>query len=386
MRTVTDAERRARLGSRHHLASPAPAPDTAADAVVALHSTDPATVFLSTWARVQGFVRADLEDALYTDGTLVRMHAMRRTLWVTTTARSSVLDAACAQDIAAKERARIGGFLEGSGHTDDGPAWLDALAPKVLAALEARGEATTSELAEDVDELGLRMILSPGKRYEQEVAVASRVLLLMGMQGLIVRGRASGSWLSSQYRWRPAPGADEPTSETAVAELVRAWLRAFGPGRLDDIKWWTGWTVRKTRAALAAVEAVEVTLDDDGTGYLLPDDVDPVDEPEPWVALLPGLDPTTMGWKERAWYLGPHKPTLFDTNGNAGPTVWCDGRVVGGWGQRPDGEVVTKLLEDPGAEATTSIAAEADRLTSWLDGTRITPRFRTPLERELSKG
>ena len=50
---------------------------------------------------------------------------------------------------------------------------------------------------------------------------------------------------------------------------------------------------------------------------------------EPWAALLPALDSTTMGWFERGWYLGPHKAHLFETNGNARPTGWWDGRIAG---------------------------------------------------------
>jgi hypothetical protein len=103
----------------------------------------------------------------------------------------------------------------------------------------------------------------------------------------------------------------------------------------------------------------------------------------PWVALLPALDPTTMGWAGRDFYLGRHRPVLFDRNGNAGPTIWCDGRVVGGWAQRRAGEVVLRLLEDVGGEAAAAIEAEAARLTAWLGPTRVNPRFRTPLEREL---
>jgi hypothetical protein len=91
-----------------------------------------------------------------------------------------------------------------------------------------------------------------------------------------------------------------------------------------------------------------------------------------------------MGWKDRDWYLGGHGPALFDRNGNAGPTLWCAGRVVGGWGQRPDGDVVFRLLEDIGQEAISAVEAEAARLTAWLDGVRVVPRFSTPLQRELS--
>jgi len=45
---------------------------------------------------------------------------------------------------------------------------------------------------------------------------------------------------------------------------------------------------------------------------------------------------------------------------------------------------VFRLLEDAGAEAVAAVEAEAERLAGWLGAVRVTPRFRTPLERELS--
>jgi hypothetical protein len=104
---------------------------------------------------------------------------------------------------------------------------------------------------------------------------------------------------------------------------------------------------------------------------LLPDDLDPAPGLEPWAALLPVLDPTVMGWKERDFYLGPHGPLLFDTNGNAGTTAWWDGRIVGCWVQDPDAVVVLNLLEDVGTDARAALDAEAERLTTWLDGHRV---------------
>jgi hypothetical protein len=91
-----------------------------------------------------------------------------------------------------------------------------------------------------------------------------------------------------------------------------------------------------------------------------------------------------MGWAERDWYLGPHRSFLFDRSGNIGPTVWWAGRVVGGWTQRGDGEVVYRLLDDVGGDASATIEQEASRLEAWLGDARITPKFRTPLERELA--
>ena len=152
---------------------------------------------------------------------------------------------------------------------------------------------------------------------------------------------------------------------------------------MTDIKWWTGWTVRDTRAALAMLDVVEVDLDG-SPGWLLADDLDPVEPVSDWVALLPGLDSTVMGWKERDWYIGEHTPSLFDRNGNAGPTVWWNGRVVGGWAQRENGEVAFRLLSGIPGETKGAIEAEAQRLREWLGPVRLIPRFRTPLERELT--
>jgi hypothetical protein len=101
------------------------------------------------------------------------------------------------------------------------------------------------------------------------------------------------------------------------------------------------------------------------------------------VALLPSLDPTAMGWKERSFYLGQHGAQLFDRSGNIGPTVWSDGRVVGGWAQRADGEIRFRLLEDTGGETRDRVEAAAAELAGWLGDVRFGAKFPTPLEREL---
>jgi hypothetical protein len=191
------------------------------------------------------------------------------------------------------------------------------------------------------------------------------------------------------YRWVPMDrwieGGLEPwPAERAQAELVRRWLRAFGPGTQRDLQWWTGWTVARTKAALRAVHAVEVQLDDGARAWVLPDDLDATPDPGPWVALLPALDVSIMGWKERTWYLGDLAPQLFDTAGNAGPTAWVDGRVVGLWAQRSNLDVGYRLLVDVGREARLALDAEAAALTAWLGKDRVFPRFPTQPFRDLA--
>jgi hypothetical protein len=183
-------------------------------------------------------------------------------------------------------------------------------------------------------------------------------------------------------RWLGEPLAELPVAE-AQASLARRWLARFGPAAETDLRWWTGWTLRDTRAALAAAGTAVVDVEGIGPAFALADDLQATPDPGPWVALLPALDPTTMGWKARDWYLGPHRAALFDTAGNAGPTIWCDGRIVGGWAVMPSGDVLTRLLEDIGSDASAAVSGEAERLTAWLQTTQVVPRFATPLARQL---
>jgi hypothetical protein len=385
-----DEERRVRLVRRHRLAPTERARDALAVArsIVALHATDPVTVFLSVHARTEGVVPADVENALYEERTLVRILGMRRTLFAMPRELVPVVYAACTRTIAARERRRLEGWIEESGISTRPGAWLTRAGKLALTELEGRGEASTKEIAEAVPILAKRLRLGAGTRFESTQSVAARVLPQLAMDGLVVRGRPRGTWISGQFRWAPAAAwlgeeIEQLDQAAAQAELLRRWLEAFGPGKDTDLRWWTGWTARATRAALAAVPHAEVELDG-AIGYVLAGDLASTPLPEPSAALLPTLDPTTMGWKERDWYLGEHAAVLFDSTGNAGPTVWWDGRVVGGWSQRRDGEIVFKLLEDLGRDAVAAVEAEAERLGSWLGDVRFAPGFLPPFQRELA--
>ncbi len=373
---------------RHHLATRTTDVESVAADLIGLHSSDPATVYLAAWARVEDFTVADLEQALYENKSLVRMLGMRRTMFVVTPEVAAIMDAAVTKALVDGERKRMIRLLEEGGIADDGPVWLDGVLTDTMAALEARGEATARELAEDVPELKEKIQFGEGKKWGGSVGMSTRALFLLATSGRIVRARPLGSWLSSQYRWTATAswlGGELPALDTGRArrDLVSHWLHTFGPGTEVDVKWWTGWTLGQTRAVLAGIEAVEIELDD-GPGYALAGDLDTTAAPGDWVALLPGLDPTVMGWKDRDWYLGDHTVELFDRNGNAGPTVWWNGVVVGGWAQRPDAEVVVELLEPVPGPARAMIDSKAAELTEWLDGIVVTPRFRTPLEKRLS--
>ena len=389
MQRIDVLERRARLAARHSLATPVGSPDEAAAGLVGFHSSDPASVFLSARARVKGFAFAELEDALYERRSLVRLLGMRRTLFVVPRELASVVDVACTKTLAPGERRRLIRMLEEQGvaPTGKGARWLARVVASTLEALRARGQATARELTKDVTELGAKLSFGEGKTWGGTTGVSTRVLFLLAAEGSIVRARPLGTWTSGQYRWAPIEGwLGEPLAEvdrhTACVELLRRYLGSFGPATLVDVRWWTGWTAKLASTTLDAIDAVEVALDE-GLGYVLPDDRQSPVDPGRWVALLPGLDATIMGWKERGWFLGGHGQALFDRNGNAGPTVWADGRVVGGWSQTAEGGVVVELLEPVDARTRKRIDAERDRLRAWLGDVRIRHRFESPLARAL---
>jgi hypothetical protein len=353
--------------------------------MVCLHGTDPATVYLSAWARVGGMSVADMEQALYVDRSIVKQLAMRRTLFVFPRETLSLAQAAAGNRVAAAERRRLIRDVERAGLQADGDRWLATAEREVLAALADGREATSSELRAEIPELEGSISYGEGKSWGGKMSVGPRVLTVLSAAGEVVRGSNAGRWTTSRPRWTALSswlGDEVAAVEEAdgVAGLVEQWLRAFGPGTATDIKWWHGSTLAAVRRALVALDAVEVDLDGQ-TGYLLPDDLEAVEPIEPWAALLPPLDPTTMGWTEREWYLGPYKAQLFDTAGNAGPTVWWEGRIVGGWRQTESGDVDLQLLEDIGADGRRAVEDEAARLSEWLGGTRVLPRFPSPLWR-----
>lgn len=327
----------------------------------------------------------DVERALHEERTLVRQMAMRETLfafprdlvpaaWGSSSARVSAA------------RKRLVRDLERWGPAGDGQggAWLAAAERSVLDHLSDGVPRTAAQLRAEVDEVSGVIVQAPDKPWGGRVAIAPRVLALLAMRGLVARAGNGGDWFTARPTWTTVDawwaGEAPPAldARAGYAELVRRWLWSYGPGTVEDIAWWLGSTKAAVRVALSDVRGVQVTLEDGRAAWLLPDDLDQVTEPEPWVALLPLLDPTVMGWKERDFFLGAHRPQLFDTIGNAGTTAWVDGRVVGAWVQDTDGIVELRLLEDVPPAAHEALLDEASRLTEWLAGQRVFTVYPSP--------
>jgi hypothetical protein len=388
-RPVTAAERRSRLAVRHRLVAQARTDSVEAitASLVALHSTDPVTVYLSAAARMVHPGLAAVDEALYGHRSLLRHHAMRRTLWILDHDGARDAHHGATVAVAMVQRRALLAQLAATGIAAP-EAWLVAATADVVALLREEGPLPAREIGTRLPELAVPLTIGGG-RYVATQPAHTRLLLNLGFAGEVVRARPTGTWINGQYRWAAAgswfpEGFGTLDVRTAAAGLARRWLAAFGPGTRTDLAWWAGWTVATTKAALADVGAVEVALDE-GAGYVLPDDVDAPPEAPRSFALLPGLDPSTMGWKQRDFHLDPADvPVLFDRNGNGGPTAWVDGRVVGAWHHRRDGTVALHLTREVDPEARAALEERAGTIERLLDEVRFTVRYPSPILAELA--
>ncbi|WP_233255686.1 winged helix DNA-binding domain-containing protein [Naasia lichenicola] len=378
------------LVHKHHLRGDADGPERVTKALVALHATDPATVYLSVLARTSTTTIADVASSLYENRTLVRWMAMRRTLFVFPTVDVPAIQGAVSTPLAATLRRQLISRLDRNGSEPalgtDADEWLDIVGADVDAALESAGAATGAQLAAAVP--ALRTTIHPGSPSEKPQNVTSPLLTVMSTAGRMVRGTPTGPWTSRHHLWEPVdhwwpnglPLMDPAESQ---AMLARRWLERYGPATADDLQWWTGWNKTTTRAALSRLPIEEVDLHGVAGIDLRHDASTPDDDAVPEATLLPSLDPTSMGWRDRKWFLGIDPQQIFDPAGNIGPTIWWNGEIIGSWAVARTGEIRTAIAADRGSSAVHQIELAAERLQRRLNGALVTPAIRTPLERSL---
>src|SRR6201986_1878881 len=201
-RKVSVPQRRGRLVERQLLAAPVATVGQVADALVALHATDPVTVYLSARARSRCAVD-EVDAALYEERAVVRMLGMRRTVFVVPAGLADVVQAACTDDVARRMRRQMEKDLAGGGVGDgDAGGWLRSVEDAVLRALAARGGgATGAQLSTDEPLLGTQLVYAPDKSYGGAANITSRVLILMAAEGRMIRGHRRGGWSSGQFEW-----------------------------------------------------------------------------------------------------------------------------------------------------------------------------------------
>jgi hypothetical protein len=389
--SYSSADRRRLLVQRHLLDGTGTSPEEVTERLVAVHATDPATPFLSILARTTSTTVDEILRAMYTDKSLIRWMAMRRTVFVLNRDAIPDVQAAVSAPLSEVLRRRLITLLtknEALPGTTDVAGWVADVEAGVRAALTTSPQASGAELSAIEPRLRTRIPVRLPSDTPQ--TVTSYLLAMMSAAGEIVRAVPIGSWTTRQHRWQHVDawwpdGLTQSEPDAARNRLAERWLRFYGPATIDDLQWWTGWTNTATRATLSHLSIADVDLDGvEGIDLASREDLG-IDVPDarPTAALLPALDSTSMGWKHRQWYSPTETKGLYDNAGNIGPTIWWKGRIAGIWTSTSTG-VRTRLLADEGVEATAAIEAAAGRLEERLAGAVVTPAIRTPLERTLS--
>ncbi len=168
------------------------------------------------------------------------------------------------------------------------------------------------------------------------------VLLRVGAEGLgsnALRYVAARSWLGGDL-----PHADP---DGALAWLAGEYLRAFGPARVEDFRWWAGVPKGRAAAALESVETVEPEA-----GYLLRAEdreaFEAAEAPGPSaVDLLPKWDCYTMGYAPdgRGRFVHPEvQDRVYTPAGDGLGVVLVGGTAAGAWEARFSGRVMRVRL------------------------------------------
>ena len=308
---------------------------------------------------------------------------MRRTLFVVPPRpRSLPPGGAPAPASRAGSSARLIKDVERSGLAADGAAWLGTAE---AARARSAGRPPTAgsprpSCAQALPELSGTVSISPGSKWGGDVPIAPRLLTLLGVRGDIVRGRNAGHWRLSRHAWTPTDGlAGRAAGPAAHRRGVRRAGAALAVARsvpapthrhqvvagIDRHRGEAGagrprggrGVPRRRRPGLGAARRRRPRCD-------------PV---EPWAALLPVLDPTTMGWKERDFYLGsgPHAVPLRQQRQRRhhGLVERPDRRLLGPG--RRSAWCRSCCARTSAATRAAALDAEAARLTEWLDGVRI---------------
>ncbi len=306
--------------SRHHLDSPVASGSASvlrvARDTVGLHSTLPGTPYLSLRARIDDFKTDDLDTEVYDHHSLVRLKAMRGTVFLLTHDLAQIAFAATSGVTLDRDRKSL--------RVD--PAAYRRVAPLVL------------------DALGQESLTTADLRTRVPHADVSAVISLLCDEAVIVRDRPTGGRTSTSYRYRrwdqAFPDLDLAACdpETATDGLIRSYIAGYGPVSAADVMWWTGLPAKRAWAALGRLADELVPVDGSPVGHPWLK-IGGTDDGQasrrgrtPQIRLLPQLDPYTMGYRDRARLIDADQEALvYDRGGNATSVVLQDGRIAGVW-------------------------------------------------------
>jgi hypothetical protein len=297
----------------------------AVERLVALQAQYAPSPYVALWARLAGFRKTQLTRAL-ASGAVLKGASLRTTLHVM--ARGAY-------------PAIVSAYIEAQRGRTQG---LGVDVEQLRAALP--DEPVTGE---ELYALGYR-VFETDDRWT--VAFATRALPL-------VRTEPVGPWPHTKpspvVLWRDAL----PDPAAAAAQVVRAYLAAYGPATRDDIQQFTGFRIRQIDRALEGLPARNGFFDVPHGPRAAADVAAPV-------RFLPAFDSVILAHRDRSRIVPPeYMEAVFNRRNATTKNVFTvDGFVAGAW--RIDGK---RLEVQPFAplprRARRAVDEEGERLREW---------------------
>ena len=292
--------------------------------------------YLSLLARRPGLTLGDLDEALINDRSLVRATAFRGSLFLMPAEDYPVYFRALYDTLSSTGMSRL--RSEGIDEAE-------------LTRLSERLKAANFELQKT--EIQILALLYPGKERRPGADVERLMLRKLCDLGVLVRTTSKG-WKGNQFNyalashWLEGIELTVENVEQARMEVVRRYLRAYGPARLEDIVWWTGISANEVRHILESLgrEVVRFSVDGLGEGLVTMRETSDATRkggsgtPDR-ILFLPLWDAYPLGWRDRTRVVEPRfAPWVYDPQGNASSLIIEEGRAIGLW-QFRDGDSIT---------------------------------------------
>lgn len=295
---------------------------------IALHATDFLTPFFSLWARIQNFDTKLLFDQLNQAKNIVKARAFRGTIFLMHQENYMATRGAAEIFLATqfKEFKKRIERIE--------PEWK-TLEKKIIALLTGKQSLTINQIKKQlsVDLKGeLRQLIFSYLEF-------NGTLIRTGQRYLIDPVNLYG--LAEE--WLPQISSSKIDSEAALAEIMKKYIRLFGPVCLEDICWWfpISKTVARKIQQLSDLQLLNVELN--GKEYFWEQadyeqflKFNPRQTDTTIINFLPYEDHFPKAYKIRGWYISAETtPQVFNVGkidwGQLRPSIWVNGEIVGRW-------------------------------------------------------
>ena len=282
--------------------------------------------YLSIIARRPSVQMGDLDEALLNDRSLIRATAFRSSLFLLSS-----------NDLPIYFRA-LYPVLKSSAFTKLAEINISEAAFNRMGRILTQADFNTPQTHEQIIDIIYATRKKVPDKNNQRLLVRKFCDL-----GILARAHTKG-WKGNEFSyvllksWLAESPLTFENPEGARTEMIRRYLRCYGPATMEDMAWWTGLPLMQVQRSVAHLrrEAVRIPLEghkDDHYG--LKETIDNMRNPaevREEILFLPPWDPFIFGWKNHRRLIDKENiKWVYDPLGNAAGTIVDNGKIIGVW-------------------------------------------------------